>query len=549
MVLPPLPPVALDSFILEADWSRDGNYSHPLSDISSYMLGGDYRFGMGKAYEEVAPAARMRITLNNHNGDWSVGKSGSTFASVFKKGVLVRLRFAYFAGYDLASSTRFIGTISGIQLASGEKWGERTATLIVEDPTLRLQDAEYHPPLLQNVTADIAIRRVFDDAAIAFPYPQRYWMLGVAGASELGNTTTLFSQSITNFATGISIFPYTGDNSDAGNGVSALSFIRDVIAGEMGGRFYWNAPTGEYIFMSRQTYSTVRSTTRLENVVQQPVPEYHYADDLRNSIEISYELKALGTPNQILYSSPNIPITVAPGQSKQFTARYRDPNVPTARVGGINMLSPVRDFDYEANAASDGSGTSMSSIIGVSAEFGASSAFITISNPSSVTAYITLFQLRGTALVVYGKQTATASLFESVYIHGEFKHSLHLPLVESAEAISNYANTLVHRFGYPISRHERVTIPMHSLFPGNPPTITLTVGSTITYYDPLLQVETYPDGAYIEPAYLIVGEEGVIEGRRIWECTYVLEPAVRNVFWTLGVAGRSELDGTTLLAL
>lgn len=551
MVLPSNPPTMLRSVTLEADWGRDGTYSDPLSDISIYMLAVEYRYGLSKPYQEMAQPARMQVVLDNSTGAWSVGKIGALFSGAFKKGALVRLRYTYWDGADYQTATRFIGTLSQVMPDSGELFGKRTATLIVEDPTLRLQDAEYVPPLLTNVTTDTAIKRVFDDAAIVYPYPHRYWMLGVVGASELGSTTTLFDHDITDFTTGISVLPYTGDNADEGRGVSALSFIRDVVAAEMGGRFYWDAPTGKYKFLSRQQYSSARATIDLDSyIVQEPAPEYHYADDLRNQVTISYELKSLKPASQILYSAGNVPFSLSAGQARQFTVRYQDPLEPTARVGGTDMITPVATTDYLANTLANGTGSNLTAFVLLTVEFRANSAIINLINSSNVTMYITLLQLRGTPLVSYGKETIYNQQNDSVFAYGEFPYSMNLPLVESAMAVEDYALLIVNRFGNPISRHERVTIVLSALpFQSLSQAILLIkVGDTVTYYDPLLQLANYVDGEYREPAYMVVGEEGRITGRHKWESTFILEPAVRNVFWLLGVAGRSELDSTTLLA-
>src|SRR5690606_39790537 len=93
---------------------------------------------MNTAYQEVAPPARMVLTLDNSSGAWSVAKSTATFSSLFKKGVLVKMSFTN-TGDQVRD--RFIGTITDLQLLPGIR-GQNIAILTVEDPMLRLLNTE-----------------------------------------------------------------------------------------------------------------------------------------------------------------------------------------------------------------------------------------------------------------------------------------------------------------------------------------------------------------------------------------------------------------------
>lgn len=545
MVLPPPSEYALRSFAFTADWDRDETYDHALSDISSYVLRCEYRYGMMESYQEFAPPARMLLTLSNHDGDWSVAKSGATFAGVFAKGVLVRLRFTYETGAGTTSETRFIGAISQIQLTPG-RLGENTATLIIEDPMLRLLDSEYHPPLLTDVTTDQALSKPFDDAVLGFPYPHSYWLLGVEGASELETTTTIFENTLVDFETGATTLAYVGDNADAGRGTSIQSHLRDVVRSEAGGKFFWNAPTRKFKFWNRNHVSNINPTLSItidswQMVLDAPT-EYHFADDLLNVVEVTYELKTLGTPATILYTAPNVPITLQAGVNRKFTARYQDPAAPTARTGGINMIPPLAGFDYVANSASDGSGNDVTSTLVISTEFNASSATITLYNSSASPLYVTTLQLRGTPLNAHAKETATSLDGISIFSNGFHYKTVALPLIESAEFAQDYASTIVSHFKSPISRFGRLTRDLTYEPPGGAGgLLSLKVGSTFKFYDPKLE-DSY------EP-YIVVGEEGVIQQGNQWQVTYVIEPIQRAVFWTLGRTNRSELGETTILAL
>jgi hypothetical protein len=529
-------------FVWKADWNRDNQYNHADSDITGYVLGAQYHMGMTQAYQEIASPARMEIRLDNSGGDWSVSRSGAKFASLFRKGVLVSLTAQYTqGGVPGGLQSVFIAKIREIRLAPGIL-GDKTATLVLEDFMLDLLDAEYHPPLLTNVTTDAAISRMFDDAICPFPYPHNYWMLGIAGASELGDTTIIFENAIEHFFdTGGTTLAYVGDNADAGQGVNAQSYIRDIVASEAGGRFYWDGPNGKFKFLNRYYGAGFTAPPDISGyeILQDPPPAFRYADDLANVIEISYELKKVGSSFEILYTAPNVPISLAPGATRTFVARYQDPDVPTARVGGISMLAPVAGADYTANDASDGSGTDYTNLIGVSAEFGGSSAKVSLSNNNAVTVYVTLFQLRGVALTSYAKETVTEMVGDSIFAYGEQRKSLMLPNVQSAEFVQDYARKLAVNFSKPFARVERLTYQITG-FVFDDSAARIGVGGWCSYYDPYLE-----DGAQ---DYLCVGIDGMIDGTD-WKETLILEPLNRAAFWALGNPTFGILGSTTVLAL
>lgn len=543
-----------------ADWDRDETYGHMLSNISAYVLACQYRMGMDTAFKEVAPPARMTLTLNNAAGAWSVAKTGATFASVFKKGVLVKFSYNYDVLNDSGEVTSsditdwFIGTITQIQLSSGAL-GDKTAILTVEDPTLLLQDAEYHPPLLTNVTTDAAIERLFDDGAIAYPYPNNYWLLEVPGASELESTTTLFEHTLTDFDTGQTTLAYSGDQADGGGrGISCLSFIRDMVASEAGGKFYWDARTGKFIFHNRNYVTEWNEATSpfltAAMVLHDPTPpEYHYADDLINEVELSYQLRKVGSSTEILFTSANVPMSISANSTRTFRARYVDPDAPTARVGGLDMIPPTPGQDYTVNSASDGSGSDQTGSVTASVTFDANSANVNIINPTASTVYVTLFQLRGTKLSSYAQETARQVDGLSIFNNGRYSYAASIPVVESSEFASDYARTILSHFSQPIARYGRITRSMNQRTDDSggvlPVILGRGVGDVIYYRDDFLDSLGYQ-------TYLVVGEEGTVipgEVGGVWDATWVLEHATRLTFWALDVTARSELGETTILAL
>lgn len=535
----------LRGFELFADWARDDNYAHSKKAITIWALAYEWRVGMQQAYQEVAPPARLMITLDNSDGAWNIENSSARFYGLFTRDVRIRFRVAWVNGDEIDGApftefNRFLGTIRHIEVGVGTL-GEKIATLTVEDPMLDLLDNEYHPQLQTDVTTDVALAAIFDDPeALAYPYPHNYWMLGIAGASELGVTTQLFDHDITDFETGRTTLDYVGHNADVGQGINAQSLIRTIVASEAGGKFFWDARQSRFRFWDRYYSQGLDTSSVLDlspYILQDTPPVYVYAEELLNQVEISYEETELGTPGSVLWQQ-STPVSISAGQTRQFTARYRDPDVTSARVGGINMIAPVAVTDYTANTQSDGGGSDVTSSIGVSVQFSAMSAKVSVANPTDATAYLTACQIRGQPLTTYTRSTATALDGDSIYANGLFFGARNLPLVQDAEFAQDYALSIVSHFKDPIGRFERVTIDMRRV---PKEVLALDIGDVVSISDPQL------DNAVT--LYLIVGEEGRVSGGNTWDCTFVLEPFRRQTFWVLDQVGGSELGETTILAL
>ena len=61
--------MASADYTVEFDWDRDDTYGHASSDVSDRVINGmNWTNGMGSSYEEVAPPARLQLTLSNHDG-------------------------------------------------------------------------------------------------------------------------------------------------------------------------------------------------------------------------------------------------------------------------------------------------------------------------------------------------------------------------------------------------------------------------------------------------------------------------------------------------
>ena len=529
---------ALITYSVHIDTARTGLFAAPIDDVTTYVSSARFMHGMQNAYEEVSPPAMGGFDLINHDGRFDVENPSALYYDKLLRGTLVRVR----ANHNGVTVQLYVGRIRQVMPSLGEG-REKRVSLICECPMNALLQAEYKPALQESVTADVAIQPIFDNAVITYPYAGTFWLLGVAGHSELGVTTTLYDHDVTDFDTGVTIFDFVGDNLGGEGGLAAQTFIRDYVAAELGGRFFFDARAGKFKFHNRHrdilnmTIAAIMARQAAERI------EIVYADDVFNKITVHYRPRDVGAVGSVLWSQANV-ITLAEGATRKITGRYRDPDVPTARVGGSDFIVPVPGVDLIVNSREDASGSDQTQRVVVSVVFGASSADISVTNTWTKTLYVQTLQVRGTPLTVYDKQYVTALNGESIGMNGLIEETRQLNVLSDADAAQSYAHMLVERFGTPVTRVGRLTFDANKSPDFAAKALFRTIGDQIQLTD--------------NPTrnYTLIGEEHEIIGGAnpdvpaMHLATWVLQPRNdRYNYWLLGVQGFSELGATTRLAL
>lgn len=525
-------------YTVEVDIARDSTYGHAKSDITPYVRALSWNNGMSSSFQEVAPPARLSITLDNSSGAFDPDNSGAAYYGLLNRGTLVRVQ----ATYSASTYTLFIGKLSAISVEPGVY--ERGATLQAADLMTELLDAEYVPPLQTNVRTDEVLEALFDSGIIALPYVTDYWVLGVSGYSELGSTTILLGAAdMIDFDAGKTTLTYAGDNAGTDNGISAQSYIRDVIAAECGGRFFFNSRTGLFTFHSRHhdvnyTLDDTLTSARIDNMA------YTVQGDIINHVTINYQPRKVGAASSIVWSLEE-PITLGPGVTKVITARYRDPDNESAHIGVIDPLPPSSGSDYIAYITgwNQQYGVSdISSLLSVTPNWGGSSAKIQLSNGSGMYSMdITTLSLRGTPLVSYSKQSLESFDANSYVIYGLYAKSISLRMVDDAELVQNYADSIVAQFSWGTARVSSVT------FAANKDADRMALAMACA---PGTYVRINDSSTSHDMDYVVVGESHRVNagGEHTHTVTLTLKPLPRAQYWVLGVSGLSELGSTTFLA-
>lgn len=265
-------------------------------------------------------------------------------------------------------------------------------------------------------------------------------------------------------------------------------------------------------------------------------------DDAISRVQvITHPRKVDAAANTVLFRLDN-PLQVGANADVTVLGPYRDPNQEAKRVGGIDMVTPVAATDYSANSQSDGLGTDLTSFVALTVNFGGNGARVLIENNSSVTAWMTLLQLRGRGIydyqnVVLEAEDSTAQInigttatldmpYNGDAALGEEIALWLLNLYKDAEKLADNATIFIPRTDEVLA--DRV--------------LSREISDRIEIEEQMTGFATSPTGGHFIQSVMLT-----IDARDNLSVTFGLAPANRQQFWLLGTAGRSELDQTTVL--
>jgi hypothetical protein len=523
-------------YLVGVDFDRDETFGHANGNITPYVLDMNWNNGMTRPDQEVANPATLSLTLDNSQGDFNLEEGGATFNGLFKRGQLIRVRATFNAtGYDL-----FYGKLETIPSLDPKNYGSMQVRITATDLMAQLMDAEFTPDLLTEVTTDSALQHVFDKALVALPYTSHYWVLGHSTNSILGSTTRLVDAlSYVSFETGKTTLAYVGDNTGGERSTRAQTFIRDVVQAEAGGRFWFDGRTNKFVFHNRHHDINPTIAVTIDGDDYED-GKYIAQTEVINRVTVHFTPREIGAANAILWQSEGV-ITLGGHERKTITARYRDPDENSARVGGQDFSNPLRGADFIANTESDGSGTDVSDDMTFSVEFGAAQAKITLENPSSGDRHITTLQVRGTPIKSYNKQSVTRQDGDSFVTYDIKDDTITLNAVDALALANRVAGRKIRHYKDPLSLYESITFKANNTDTRMKQALTRTIGDAITVQH---------SGIGHDKDYVIVGERHRVTGGGDFphEVTWILYPNTRQRYWVLGDSVLSVLGDTTILA-
>lgn len=546
-----------------------GHISNPYDDLWAFCDAVTFRYGIDQYTEAVAPASSLTAVLNNIDHvfapenpplERSTGVLQNTGAPViateallgtslagddgmwlrpgfFSRGMLARLQ----ADYAGETHTLYLGTLDSLRADAGTHGGRR-ATITVIDPVPQLERAQYDADLQLNVRTDAVLTQLFERGELLYPYPAQTWLLGVPGASELGVTTWLFENRLTDFDAGDTTLEFAGDTTGTGVLTSAVQLIRDVVYAELGGRFFWDARAGQFRFFRRTRDIRTLAAASAPGVLELDAPpEYAWGDDLINKVAVTYYPRVIGAAASVLYTLGSVPMSLAAGQARTMSVRFQVVDAPNATVAGQDMILPVPGLDYTTTANADGTGASQNASLTVNANFHALGAELTFVNTGGAPLYVQTFQLRGTPLVSYRAVQASAVASDSLVAQGEYRRTIDLPALGDAALAESYATYLVQRYKQPIGRISAASVWANRDAATMARVLGMAVGDHVRLHDPFLNNQA--------AKVLVTGMTHTILPNGSHQLRLNAEPLDRYLYWILGDATLSVLGSTTRLSI
>jgi len=419
----------------------------------------------------------------------------------------INVRYGYRLG--AATYTKFVGRIQNANPTSGRYLERRT----VCDAVDWMSEAANH---LLRVPVQIDKRA--DEALTA-----------VVQAVPAQPATLTFDAAD-------STFPYSLD-SRADRPVSALTEIQRIAQSEFGRCYLRGSTTGGMVlrFEKRSARLTPLPLAVFDEAMQDLDPTF----DIRNVAKVSAHPRIVdAAADTVLYSKPaKITPEVVAGQTVKITGRYSSSSDRTTKVGGTDMVAPVATTDFLMNANANGSGADLTADFTVTAVFSANEVEFQITNNGGTLGYVTLLQARGRGIYDYTQVDARRENTDSLTL-GEAMVSLDMPYQNEfgvADAVAEFIVTTWSTPGFAAARmrwtprdDDEMELAL-SLEPGDPITV--------------IEEMTGINGVY----YIQSVEMTLLEAR-LAVFSHDLQRAFVEEYWTLGVAGLSELGVTTVLA-
>lgn len=506
-----------------------GNATNAYDDVTAYFRD-TISFHDGVPYDDVFGApAELIAGLDNRSGFWNPNNTSSPVYGAYRRGLGVRLD----ALVDAVRSTLWRGTLAKITL-TGEDGYDPRGMLFAEDASDQMSRTEYAPPFQESVTVDQALKAPFDAGVLVYPTPGQFAFWGV---STYGEDAAYYENRVTSLETGYTTLPYAGDNLDRGTGINLQQYLRQILACECGGRFFWDATVGRYVFHNRLRDAVAAMTVWEPGaVLDDQSLEWSWGDDVINHVDLKYETRAVGAAGTVVWEYDNLPITMAAtgatSAERRLVARYTsaDTDVQIAVKDGI---APVAGTDYEA-AYTDGAMESANTVLNVFVTYSANTAEVRLQNTSTRPLEVTTLQLRATPVITRRAQSVISRDAASIVTNGLRKLTIDVPSINTEDFAQQYADVRAHERSAPIKLVRQIAFAADI-------SATVEAMATQAQVGDALDVDT-GDGAQ---KYIILARNHVLDLSQIPEfhvANYTVKAIVRTVvgLWETPLRGIYE---------
>lgn len=202
------------------------------------------------------------------------------------------------------------------------------------------------------------------------------------------------------------------------------------------------------------------STTSENNALTYTGADMGEETDIGYGMKIINHVTSVTYPRRIDTAATTILWTLeqatllAAGESITIRAPYRDPSGANTRVNGTAMVTPVSGTDYAAFANANGTGTNLTSSMGVSVTFGGAEAEIIVTNNhASLSFYFggesITFQLRGKGIYLYDQVRRSFRDEASINTYGTRALNVEMKYQSGPQVDGGFVQTLLTAFSTP----------------------------------------------------------------------------------------------------
>lgn len=414
------------TYALAVNWSGDGS---TWVDETALVVSLHWSHGRDYASQLTGRSSAGELTarLQNIAGRFNSFNTASALAGNLLPGRQVRLQMTS----NASTSTMFLGLLDSIQPAP-VVGGLSYATLRAVGPLAWMEARRINVAMQTAVRSDNAIAEVLDQAG---------WSTTLR-TLDAGNTT--FGRWWT------------------GGRITGLNALREVEDSEHG--FLREGKNGAIVWENRQhrllgahttpqaVYSDAAGATLPYQAIfqQDPLREIYNRIEARVKRYTSGSLAVLWTHPEAV--STTSLISLAPGESKTFWARYPNPDSSADAVAVDAWTTPASNTDFLANTSFGGGDTSCTSNLTVAVSKFDTAMKITLTNgaPPAPFCYLTLLQARGIPVSVQDPIEVVAESTGSQASYGQRSYPVPGPWVPNSAEALDYVNYVLGIYKDPI---------------------------------------------------------------------------------------------------
>jgi hypothetical protein len=505
------------SYKLQVDWNNDGDWGDAGEEIDMGRVRGiTCSFGRDRASQLTgrSKAGKLTVILDNRSGDYNPFNSDSPIYGNILPGRPVRLLGTSTTQSDQAIWQGFLTRITPRVFLGGDA----TAVLEATGPLGQVNLDQIEVPMVTSQRTDQVIDDILDAAG---------WGAGSGYRTlDTGKTTvTRYWKSAT----------YT---------VQALQEIESTEGG-----FIRESKDGKIVFDNRHhrlagvgltsqaTYSDASGAARVYSRLSQDDPLPHIFNIFETEVQTytTGSVAVLWTLSESGASSPSI----SPGVARTWTARY--PTSATANnARGVNAWTTTASTtDMTANSAADGSGTNMTSDVGISVSKSSETMAVTLTNNGSVPAYITKLQARGTGITADDPATINQEDATSKTSFGKRTWPARTKFIPDTDEALDWAD-------FNLSVYKDPTAVLRMSYFANRDTNAINEMLDRDISERVTVVAANTADLAINRDFFIESVQHKIDANRLHQVTYLLSDAVQfSDFWVLNT---SALGTSTRLA-